>query len=199
MDFICACGKRQRQKTSYGVITEKDLERFGWRKINGKWTCPICCNNKANLNNIDEIHDCSCAVCAEGRTKLEEWEKKSIKEYGWYSHIVVDDPDCPYHYNIHTHGLKENFNHPDLQICIPLDPKIAHGIIWNIIDQIKKGITYEIGKPIIDEEILTEGFPFLLIVAKECDRDVLRIIISDENKNLDRETMNFKEQWKDTF
>lgn len=198
MDFVCKCGKRQREKTPKGIITEKDLERFGWRKINGEWICPICCNNTANLNNINEIHDCSCAACTEGIKKLEERERKNIKEFGWYAHIVMDDSNCPYNYNIHTHGMRENFNHPDLQMCVPIDPKIAHIVICNIIKQIKNGVKYKIGEPIIDDKIVEKDFPFLFVEARECNRDVLRIIISDKYKNLDRKTMELSEQWEGT-
>lgn len=197
MDFICECGNKQRKESPRGIITERDLERFGWRKINEKWMCPVCIDNRANLNNTDDIHDCSCAVCAEGMEKIVEWERKSMKEYGWYAHIVMNDPDCPYNYNIHTHGVPRSFDHPDLQICCPMDPRIAHGVLGNIIEQIKAGKKYETDKPIIDEVVLG-GYPFLLTKARECDREVLRVIVSDKHKNIDRETMELSKQWEGT-
>lgn len=199
MDFVCECGNRQRRQSPRGIITEKDLERFGWRKINEKWVCPICINNKTNLANIDDVHDLSCAICADGMKKLEEREKKNMEEYGWYAHIVMDDPNCPYNYNIHTHGVPHSFNHPDLQICVPMDPRTAHGVIGCIIEQIKKGKKYDTGVPVFDDEVVHGGFPFLFIKAKECGRDVLRIIVSDKYKNLDRETMEHSEQWEGTI
>lgn len=209
IDFVCKCGRKQRRApyNIKGGITDKEAEKFGWRKINKIWVCPVCCGNTKALDrvfdgNSDEfeaVHRPPCKACTEGMDKVIEREKKNMKEHGWYAHIVLDDPGCPYNYNLHTHGVPGSFGHPDLQICAPLDPKVAHGIIGNIIEQIAHlGKKYEIGILIVDDKVTCGGFPFLLAKAKECGRDVLRVIVSDKNKNLDRETMDLKEQWEGT-
>jgi len=68
--------------------------------------------------------------------KLKNQFDKMMKDYGWAAHYVPYDDN---HINYHTHGLSENFNHPDLQIVLPISMENAHGIVSNIIDDIKEG------------------------------------------------------------
>jgi len=198
MDFVCKCGRRQRQHTSFKFFTKKDVEAVGWRKIDNEWVCPICCNNKSALNNLKTPNDLSCIACVDGAESLKKLEKECLKDMGWYSHIIVYAPDCPYNINIHTHGLPEYFDHPDLQICAPVDPRVLHGILGIIIDKIESGREFPIDALIEVEEVIS-GYPFLFTWAKESGRDVLRVILSDINKNLDREIMELNEQWEGTF
>lgn len=193
MGYVCECGRIQRQHTPLKEFTEKDVRAVGWRKIEGEWVCPVCCNNKAALNNIP--NDLSCVGCHNGMDALLEREKESLEVYGWYTHIIIDDPHCPYGMNIHTHGLPEMLNHPDLQICVPVDPKILHNILADIINEIELGRIIPVGKSIKIEGIIN-GYPFLFVKVKESGRDILRVIISDKNKNLDRETMGLEKQWE---
>ena len=173
----------------------KKAEICGWRKINNNWVCPKC-----NGIIIDESKEkCKCIACEHGMDVLKAMEEKSLKNMGWYAHIILNDHNCPFNYNIHTHGVRENFQHLDLQICFPLDPKNAHTILTNIINQIKSGKKYEIGKPIIDNYVLKDNYPFLFVKTKENSRDVFRIILCDEKKSLDRETMKYNEQWKNIY
>ena len=199
MDFICGCGRKQREHTSLKTFTEKNVEEIGWRKIDGEWVCPLCCNNKAALNNMDNIHDLSCECCADGMEAREKRERECIERDGWFSHIIQYAPGYPYDFNMHTHGLKENFDHPDLQICLPIDYKIAYAFVVHFIEQIKKGKKYIAGTPFVDNDVFANDHPIQMAWAKEGNRDVLRIILSDQYKSLDRETMELHEQWEGTF
>lgn len=57
--------------------------------------------------------------------------------------------------NIHTHGLKENFNHSDFQVVIPVDPQTIHPILIMMVQQVKEGKVFETDKK--DSQVL-QGF-----------------------------------------
>lgn len=196
MDFICECGTRQRQRTSSKLFIDKDVEKLGWRKINEKWVCPVCCNIKAKR---DKIADTDCECCAHDLETVKARQQENLEEYGWFVHIIVDASNCPYECDVHTHGLKENFDHPDLQICIPVEPKVIHSFLIGFVEQIKKGKKYEVGVPVTDNRVFEKDLPVQFTWAKDNDRDVLRIIFSDKHKNLDKDTMELSDQWEGTF
>ena len=198
MDYTCVCGNKQRQETPLKEFTEDDLEKIGWRKIDNKWVCPVCCNNKVALNNIDTANDLSCVCCTEGIESLKKKEEECLTRDGWFIHMIMNASDCPYDFNMHTHGLEEKFNHPDLQMCAPIEPKIAYTFLESFIGQIKKGVKYEIGVPIVEKEVFANDLSVIFAWAEEGSRDVLRIIFADKNGNLDPETMELSEQWEGT-
>lgn len=101
-------------------------------------------NNDPAIPEQEKMDEPVCEGCSLGMDILEERQRQNMKEHGWYAHIVTDgDPDCPYGCNVHTHGVVQSFNHTDLQICAPIDPRIAHGLLTNIIDQIKEGKVFD--------------------------------------------------------
>jgi uncharacterized protein DUF4262 len=121
---------------------------------------------------------CECYACKYGIEKLKEAEQKSIIEYGWYAHYVFNDCYAPNHYNIHTHGLQELWNHKDLQCCFPIDPQIIMSVFHDLVDKgIKKGVRFEVG--IGYEGFLGGGYIVKFIDAIENERPVLRMLIPD--------------------
>ncbi|PUZ21316.1 hypothetical protein DCC81_25245 [Chitinophaga parva] len=107
-------------------------------------------------------------------TKQENWQQEILREYGWYVHFVPNDEMFPNHINFHTHGLEESFNHPDLQMCFPLDTKIAHGIFSDAVTFIREGKSFRTGVKytgVIEGDLSVE-----FIEAKEGGRTVLRMI-----------------------
>ncbi len=110
---------------------------------------------------------------------LKKLEKDCIEKFGWYAHFVVDDPMCPDNTNFHTHNLKEAFGHKDLQICLGIRPEMAHSLLTSVIDEIKKGVKFETGKEY--DNVFGNGFKAKFIDAFECGRQVLRLIIPDQN------------------
>jgi len=53
--FECACGRKQPKAAENKMgIGEKAAESVGWRKINGEWRCPFCCNNTEALFGLFE-------------------------------------------------------------------------------------------------------------------------------------------------
>lgn len=127
-----------------------------------------------------------CEACKNGIGALEEKQKKLLKNPGWYAHYVPGSPDVPFGMNVHTHGLKENFKHPDLQICIGMDQHTCHHILTNAVNEIKKGKKFEAGEK-YDE--LIESSPaykdlklkVLFLEAEECGRKVLRLIFPEKD------------------
>ena len=58
----------------------------------------------------------------------DEWEENMLQEYGWYMHSILAEDIDGIHANYHTHGLRDNFNHQDLQIALNMDPEVAHSV-----------------------------------------------------------------------
>lgn len=123
------------------------------------------------------------------------WADKQLQEYGWYAHFVPEDPDFPNHINYHTHGLLENFGHPDLQICFPVSTEVAHGIFSEIVDVIKSGGQFQAGNKYAG--ILAGDFIIELIHAVECGRMILRIVFP--NKSGTYEGDIFSSQFEQTY
>jgi hypothetical protein len=130
-------------------------------------------------------HDPRCAVDkleSEGLSHeaaidaLRQKEQAQLAKHGWISHYVFDDPDTPTGINVHTHGLAENYGHPDFQLVLPLATETAWGILANLVDDVKAGRVFSAGTTaggIIRDYNL--GFA----AASEGGRDVLRVIVPD--------------------
>lgn len=121
-----------------------------------------------------------------------------LKEYGFYTHYVPDDDeDSPTQINIHTHGLPDSFDHPDLQIVVPLEPQTASQILHDIVSWIKKGNEVKVNTPY---SFFIKGMDVMFTWAVECDRDVLRLILPDtKGKLLPDEIQDpFSSQWEGT-
>ena len=129
--------------------------------------------------------DCECEVCKNGIEGYLKKQKKLLEEYGWVAEYVPDENGMV---NCHTHGLPENFEHPDLQIVMPLLGNVLHGILTVCVDKIKEGITFNIEQEF--SGILSKGYKVRFVEANESGRDVLRIIIPDEDGNLKKENLS---------
>lgn len=121
------------------------------------------------------------------------WEAEQIEKYGWYAHFVFDAHNATGH-DIHTHGLPAKYGHPDLQIVIPLPEDVALGIFWAVVHKIEDGAMFFPGMRASE---IVKGYDVKFVMAKECDRDVLRIILPDKEGGLDRgcfkqENFNFQ-------
>lgn len=134
----------------------------------------------------------------EDQRNFSKFEEDMIKKHGWYSHYVFDDSSLPFNTNIHTHGIKENFGHPDLQLCIQLPTQVAYGILWAAFRLIESGAILEHDKEY--DDVLT-GYKVKTILARESGRDVIRIILpakdgtytgvyAQQLKNTGRENIN---------
>ena len=106
-------------------------------------------------------------------------QEEMIKKYGFVIHNVFpSEEDEDILYSIHTHGLKENFNHMDLEVVLPMNPNIVAGIFHGMVDSIKDGETFE-DKSTSDRVI--QNFDVQLVRVNDGARDLLRIVLPDEN------------------
>lgn len=115
-----------------------------------------------------------CFACEFGVEAFHADSKRMIKEFGWVAHGVPK--------NYHTHGLQENFDHPDIQIVFPMPPHICHPLANIVVELIKGGKKFTEGD--INFDILAGDFPVRFIKAKECGRDILRMILPDKQGKL---------------
>lgn len=81
--------------------------------------------------------------------------------------------------NVHTHGVEENYGHPDLQIVLPLEPNLATAVLNGIVD------TYiNTGNKLVDGEFnphLIQDAVAKTVLQEETGRTVFRIILPDPN------------------
>ncbi|MED3554125.1 DUF4262 domain-containing protein [Cytobacillus praedii] len=103
-----------------------------------------------------------------------------MEKYGWLIHFVSETDLNEFNglSNIHTHGLKENFNHSDFQVFLPVDPQTIHPILIMMVEQVKEGKVFETGKK--DSQVL-QGFDVIFKEFEEEDRTVMRLILPDPN------------------
>lgn len=149
---------------------------------------------------------CPCAIClwrAKGLTEEEavkrynEWENDQMKQHGWIVHFIgSDDPSTPTGVNYHTHGLTDTFDHLDLQIVVSLGQNTAHGIFLSALDCIKEGRKFAHGD-VVDR--IVKGYNVKFVTATEGGRNLLRIILPDQNGSLDYADMEvgMREQYDD--
>lgn len=71
--------------------------------------------------------DCDC--CKSGLEEVHKKELEFLKQYGWFAHVVMDDEKMPFGINFHTHGCDLSFKHVNFQICFPISPESAMGIL----------------------------------------------------------------------
>ncbi|HWL22650.1 MAG TPA: DUF4262 domain-containing protein [Ureibacillus sp.] len=108
----------------------------------------------------------------------EQWEQQMLAEYGWYMDAIFAEEYDGIHANYHTHGVQENFNHMDFQIVLNMDPEVANDIFFTLIDDINKGKRFEEGKEYSD---ILEGFKVTFKQYREMGRDVLKVLLPDED------------------
>lgn len=116
----------------------------------------------------------------------ERWKNAHININGWVVDLVGGHDDMPFGMDLHTHGLLENYNHPDLQLVLPLDRKLMNSIIRTCVDMVKDGTKFEPGKPYSK---IVKGMDVGFAEAVEDDRMVLRLIFPDKNGNWSRDTI----------
>jgi hypothetical protein len=149
---------------------------------------------------------CECYACKYGMEALDKFEIEMMEKYGWYIHVVVDDGEdnTPTGMNAHTHGLVKSFDHPDLQWVIPMGQdkvNIIASTFHAIVDNyLKKGIKLQVGEEY--SEVIGNSYKVTFAKAKECGREILRIILPDQYGYMQKnEPMDeaFATQYEGTF
>lgn len=131
-------------------------------------------------NGMTHEQDCKCSVCNEGIEAVRTHERECMEKYGWYAHFLYEEGE------MHTHGLPESFDHPDLEIRLPIEPKLGHSLFCNAVDLIKGGLKFEDG--VLCNRIVS-NFNVKFVAAIENGRPVLRIILPDPQGEIDEDKM----------
>ena len=85
------------------------------------------------------------------------------------AHALTDAP------LIHTHGLPEHFDHPDLEIRLAVPPRQRYALLVPLVEAIKAGRCFHDG----DEDPKIFAVPVRFIARTESGRPVLRAIFPD--------------------
>jgi len=127
-------------------------------------------------------NECECSVCDSGLSHEEamaamrHWEEEMMAKHGWYCHMVGGgDEQSPTGYNVHTHGLELD-GRLNFQIVCPLPGPVANGILASLVERSKE-------EPLLagmELKGIVKGFKIRLVLAKECERQVLRAIMPDK-------------------
>lgn len=116
--------------------------------------------------------------------EYDAWVKQCLKLYGWYTHHASeDDPQTPTGVNSHTHGFPEKYGINDLQIVAPVDSKVVNDLFHAIADLLDAGKLgrVEPGKKYYGwSAVNTDSTPLAFHPARECGRDVWRVILPDK-------------------
>jgi len=112
--------------------------------------------------------------------EIRQREAIMLEVHGWYAHCVPSgDKTTPTGFNYHTHGFEKSYGHKDIQIVLPINPKVAHELIIAILSKIKSGVRFEVD--IEYTGIMKNDYKVRFIAAKEYSRDVLRLLIPDKD------------------
>lgn len=123
------------------------------------------------------MHESGCSGCDVCSGKIEDrekWEKEKLDKNGFYAHLVPSEDGGSI--NAHTHGFESTWGHKDFQIVLPIDAKIIMDIFWGLADRVKDGEVFQPGTSV---ERVIRSLPVKLELAKEMDREVLRVILPD--------------------
>ena len=135
----------------------------------------------------EKCADPACFACTHSIEELEAREREAMEQEGWYAHIVVAEKEGDLA-NYHTHGMPHSFQHPDLQVVLPMNPNVIHNVVHGIVEKIKEGTVYEDGDVV--DDLIQGGYSLKFVAATENDRPVLRIIVPDASNNLDPDTLD---------
>lgn len=126
--------------------------------------------------------ECQCDICKIGREAYIKKEKEILDRVGWLIHYILGDPLFPNQTNIHTHGLPDKYNHPDIQICLHISAEMATGIIHSIISNIQNGFKYEAGQ---SYDNIFKNYDIQVVERMEGERHLLRFLLPDKKNTLD--------------
>lgn len=130
---------------------------------------------------IDTTHpfDPRCSVCQEARREGishdEAMHRAQIRnahyleQVGWVVHVITDAPTA------HTHGLEENYGHPDFQVWLPVSPRQRYQLLAALATAVKAGQRFGAG----EEDTTVFSVPVRFVERTESGRRVLRAVFPD--------------------
>jgi Domain of unknown function (DUF4262) len=129
--------------------------------------------------------------------KRDEHHRENMARYGWYANYVPNHPESPTGVSTHTYGLDESWHHPNIQIVVPMPPKMAHGILIQLAEMVASGRKFEPG---VKYDDIMEDLPVMFAWADESGRRVLRAILADKEGGIERGKIKapYSKQWEGT-
>lgn len=129
---------------------------------------------------------------------IRDFEGEMLAREGWCVHYVAGGRgggDPAIGYEAHTHGLAENYGHPDLQMVAPLGAERTHDIFAELVDRVKAGEVLEAGGRYPG---IILRYDVLLAEAWESGRTVLRVILPDADGEFRPDPMGpwMAQQWE---
>lgn len=113
----------------------------------------------------------------ENMRKVNEKQNQMMDEYGWVVHYVIGA-------GAHSHGLRENFGHADLECKMNIEPKVLQSIFSDIVAEIKNGHKFLPG--ISYPKIIGKSLNVTFVTRGER----LRLILPDKDGNLKQGDMD---------
>ena len=116
-------------------------------------------------------------------------KNKKIPSVDWVIHIVTNhacrvygekEAYKPHLCNIHTHGMREIYNHPEFQIVLDIDYKIATYILNMLGLMVQEGRCFKAGEAVSGIGICD----LYLYESIENDKPVFRVILPDPSYRL---------------
>lgn len=126
----------------------------------------------------------------EGFSEKEAIEMKSkeqtnfFNKYGFLFHIVLPSENRLF-FNAHTHGLPDKYNHPDIEILIPLEETLQDTKEWishilnTLIDRIEYGHILTDGEKL--KGYIKGMYCETILINKKNGRKVFRFLMPDMN------------------
>lgn len=127
-----------------------------------------------------------CVIRENDAVMIDQLISKLLQDHGWYYTANFSSYGMPNGVDIHTHGLFENFQHRDLQICLPVTADDLEQVAWlfdEIIGEIKKGNHFEANKRYMG--ILPDHHILSFADAIVGGRKYLRILYPDPQGSLE--------------
>lgn len=123
--------------------------------------------------------DPNCSVCQEAQRegithddamhRLQIRDAHNLEQIGWVVHAITDLPTA------HTHGLEENFGHPDFEVWLPVSPRQRYQLLAALAVAVKAGQRFQAG----DEDRTVFSVPVRFVKRTETGRTVLRAVFPD--------------------
>jgi hypothetical protein len=138
---------------------------------------------QSSKNPIPEINHSEGDSCGtDGKTALE------IE--GWNIHVIYPGCGFPNHFCAMTEGFEITFNHPEIQMVIPMRPDWIHAMFMEVAACLKSGHTISTGENDFYLDIMPQPYAVRFIEKQYNGKTVLRMLCPDKNNTFEEEGFN---------
>ena len=130
---------------------------------------PPVLHEDADLCAVSQLQAAEGVSYAEALARIQQRDDALIAQYGWVAHAITTLP------LIHTHGLPEHFEHPDLEIRLAISHDKRYDLLAALVNAVKAGHHFTAGQ----EDTTVFSVPIRFIAREESGRSVLRALFPD--------------------